>query len=263
MIRPVTREYREPINRNLVASVVTQCLIRFPRSYPIPILTCCSFQNGWWRTLDNRGDNDRRRRPLMNEWCTLGLSSAGFPVINWICCARVIRTSTRRDFPMRAAWHAHSEKVLWLAGRRERWHGSRYQDNLYIIQSCHGLCEWDPLRIGSGLRFFQMEIDKISRINSILSFKLINLLLFSNGSFWDLRYFSDEFHSHSLHYTLLTRIKCDNKTVFLAVCVLCKYRIIIRTYLSISLPSGNNNLLEVRRIGCLLTTHEEHATYYY
>lgn len=108
-----------------------------------------------------------------------------------------------------------------------------------------------------------MEIDKISRINSILSFKLINLLLFSNGSFWDLRYFSDEFHSHSLHYTLLTRIKCDNKTVFLAVCVLCKYRIIIRTYLSISLPSGNNNLLEVRRIGCLLTTHEEHATYYY
>lgn len=91
-----------------------------------------------WTT---RGDNDRRRRPLMNEWCTLGLSSAGFPVINWICCARVIRTSTHRDIPMRATWHAHSEKVLWLVGRRERWHGSRYQDDLYIIQSCHGLCE--------------------------------------------------------------------------------------------------------------------------
>lgn len=44
----------------------------------------------------------------------------------------------------------------------------------------------------------------------------------------------------------IASIKPDNKTVFLPMFVLCKYRIIIRTYLSISLPWGNNNLLDRR-----------------
>lgn len=74
-----------------------------------------------------------------------------------------------------------------------------------------------------------------------------------------------KFRDQSLNYNLLTSIKCDNKTVFLPMCVLSKYRIIIRTYLSISLPSGNNNQLPlVYGIAAPAPNNsEENATYYY
>lgn len=84
------------------------------------------------RMMENFGQQgrDNDRRPLMNEWWTLGQSSAGFPVINWICCARVIRTSTCRDTFLcgRQDMRIRRKSCDWL-DERERWHGSRYQGN--------------------------------------------------------------------------------------------------------------------------------------